>query len=316
MTNMVAIGAAHQAGWLPISAAAIEAAIELNGTQAKANIQAFRAGRLSQCNPKALAAIVRPRPEQLSNRLDQQGRGTDRSANRMWEELVATNSWMNDATSGLVAKRFMDLVSYQSLDYAKEYVRLVLRVADAERAAMGPRFDATLVRAVARNLHRLMAYKDEYEVARLLTQRSFEERLHGMFTGPVRVSYNLQPPLARAFGVRRKVKLGPWFRPAMTVLARMKFLRGTPFDPFGRLAARREELELIRWYSDLIDKTMPLLRPEALSNVTAILSLPEDIRGYEQIKSAAATRAKARARDLLGSLMQPSAPGAGMKIVA
>jgi indolepyruvate ferredoxin oxidoreductase len=153
-----------------------------------------------------------------------------------------------------------------------------------------------------------MAYKDEYEVARLLTQSSFEDRLRAMFTGPVRISYNLQPPLARQMGVRRKVKFGAWFKPAMTVLARLKFLRGTPFDPFGRLAVRREERQLIRWYMDLIDQAISLLHGQDLSTVAAILALPEDIRGYEQIKSAAAARAEVRARELLGSV-RPDAPG-------
>ncbi|QPF90672.1 indolepyruvate ferredoxin oxidoreductase family protein [Bradyrhizobium commune] len=307
MTNMVAIGAAHQAGWLPISAASIEAAIALNGTQAKANIHAFRAGRLSQSNPDTLVRMVRPRAPLLSNRLEQQERRSGPKAVKMWKDVLAANSWMDSTTRDLIEKRFMDLVDYQDLDYARKYLHEILRIAEAERAGMGEAFDATIVRIAARSLHRLMAYKDEYEVARLLTQSSFEDRLRAMFTGPVRISYNLQPPLARQIGVRRKVRFGTWFKPAMTVLARLKFLRGTPFDPFGRLAVRREERELIRWYMDLIDQAVSLLHGQDLSTVAAILALPEEIRGYEQIKSTAAARAEVRARELLGSV-RPDIP--------
>jgi len=136
----------------------------------------------------------------------------------------------------------------------------------------------------------------------LLTQPKFEDGLRDMFTGPVRINYNLQPPLARRIGVRRKVRLGPWFRPAMIVLARLKFLRGTPLDPFGRLPSRREERELVDWYLSLLDQILPKMRSENLSIAADILSLPNEIRGYEQIKSGSAATAKARVRELLGSL--------------
>lgn len=305
MTNMVAIGAAYQAGWLPISAGAIEAAIELNRTQAKTNLSAFRAGRLSQCDPEALAKFMRPKPRLLSDRLELQA-VTARPVREAWDAFALANPWMDPATNEFISKRFADLASYQSLHYANGYMRTLLRVAAGERAAMGLTFEASIVRTVAYNLHRLMAYKDEYEVARLLTQRGFEKRLREKFTGPIRISYNLQPPLAREVGVRCKMKLGPWFKPAMIALARLKFLRGTPLDPFGRLASRREERELVAWYMDLIDQTVPRLTSQNASSVIAILSLPDDIRGYERVKSASVLGARATARELLASLAASS----------
>ena len=139
---------------------------------------------------------------------------------------------------------------------------------------------------VARNLFKLMAYKDEYEVARLLTKRSFEEQVRAMWESPVSVNYNLHPPLLRRFGVRRKLKLGPWFRVPLRALASMKGLRGTIFDPFGHMAHRRAERELIRWYSELTLRVMASLTPENAAAAIEILSLPDQIRGYEKIKEA------------------------------
>ncbi|WP_441251919.1 indolepyruvate ferredoxin oxidoreductase family protein [Tardiphaga sp. 71_E8_N1_1] len=304
MTNMVAIGAAYQAGWLPISGPSIETAIELNGVQVKANLLAFRAGRLWQCDPKRMSAMIQPRPQLLANRLETLTSGP---VSRALNGIYAANVWMSGLTKDLISKRFADLANYQSLRYAQEYIDVVVRVGDAERAAMGGSFDASLVGTVARNLHSLMAYKDEYEVARLLTRNSFEARLRGSFNGPVRINYNLQPPLARHFGVTSKVRLGPWFRPLMVVLARLKFLRGTPFDPFGRLESRREERELIHWYLQLLDVALPLLRSDTLGKVDEILSLPAEIRGYEHIKSDSVTKTKQRAATLLSSLTAPPA---------
>nr|WP_256473453.1 indolepyruvate ferredoxin oxidoreductase family protein [Bradyrhizobium sp. 170] len=301
MTNMVAIGSAYQAGWLPISAASIEAAIELNRTQAKANLHAFRAGRLWRCNLAALTRVMRPRPPVLSNRLDMHHNRIGQ-AKKAWDAILNANPWLDPITNDLISKRFTDLANYQSLQYANNYANAILRVADAERAAMGRSFDASIVRTVARNLHRLMAYKDEYEVARLLTQPKFEDGLRDMFTGPVRINYNLQPPLARRAGVRRKMRLGPWFRRAMIVLARLKFLRGTPLDPFGRLPSRREERELVDWYLGLLDQVLPKMHSENLLIAADILSLPNEIRGYERIKSESAATARARGRELLSTL--------------
>jgi len=314
MTNMIAIGVACQAGWLPISTASIEAAIELNGAQVKENINAFRAGRLSQSDPNILSSYAHQKPNVIADRVEQQRVKIDHKTKETWARVVSANPWMNPATKELIEKRFVDLVRYQNVSYAMEYVGWVSRIAEVERAISGDSFQATITTIVARNLHKVMAYKDEYEVANLLTQSVFESRLRGMFTGKVSISYNLQPPLARRMGIKRKVNLGPWFRPAMVILARMKFLRGTWFDPFRRLQSRREERELIVWYTNLIEQSARLMRPENVSDVAVLLSLPDEIRGYEQIKSTAIVAARGAADKLLGGLSNSKSRIAAMAV--
>ena len=150
-----------------------------------------------------------------------------------------------------------------------------------------------------------MAYKDEYEVARLLTQTGFERRVEAMFSGPVRLSYNLQPPFARLLGLKGKVRVGPWIRPVLKALSHFKVLRGTAIDPFGHLASRREERALVTWYEALLRDALALLQPGNATLVAQLLALPMEIRGYESVKSAAIAEARQRAEALLAQLPQP-----------
>jgi indolepyruvate ferredoxin oxidoreductase len=172
-------------------------------------------------------------------------------------------------------------------------------VAHAERGAGG---EGALAAAVARGLHKLMAYKDEYEVARLHLAAEFREQLEATFEGPVKLVYHLHPPLLRRFGRERKLALGPWFRGPLRVLRALRRVRGTPLDPFGRLSSRREERELITWYEDLLDRAVAVLDPATLAVAAELAALPDDIRGYEEIKSRNATKARLRARALLKRL--------------
>ena len=151
----------------------------------------------------------------------------------------------------------------------------------------------SLAEAVARNLYKLMAYKDEYEVARLLTKSSFEGQVRKMWEQVESIGYNLHPPLLRSLGWKKKLQLGPWFRVPLKLLAACKWLRGTPFDPFGYAAIRREERALIGWYQDLVRQCLDL--PAALE----IVSLPDQIRGYEEIKLESIRRVKAEAASKL-----------------
>ena len=155
-------------------------------------------------------------------------------------------------------------------------------------------------------LHKLMAYKDEYEVARLLTDPT-EPGVAERFDGPVRVSYHLHPPLLRAWGLDRKLRLGPWFRPILRIMARCRFLRGTPFDPFGYTAARREERALVTWYESLLDQALAVLTPENYPEVSELLRLPDEIRGYEQVKHRSVLRVKKKAFEMLNTLLQGAA---------
>ncbi|HLJ18331.1 MAG TPA: DUF6537 domain-containing protein, partial [Bryobacteraceae bacterium] len=159
-----------------------------------------------------------------------------------------------------------------------------------------------LKETVARSLFKLMAYKDEYEVARLLTQSSFEQKLRQMWEAPESISYNLHPPLLRRFGFH-KMHLGPWFRIPLRLLARMKSLRGTPLDIFGYSPHRRRERQLIDWYRGLIEDVLD----HAAANpalALEIAALPDQIRGYESIKERSIETTKRAAAEKLALLRQ------------
>jgi len=174
------------------------------------------------------------------------------------------------------------LIDYQNDAYARRYAELVERVAQVERERIG---DGTrLAEAVARNLFKLMAYKDEYEVARLHTRAELEGTLRREFGDDVRWEILLHPPLLRALGLERKLAFGPWFRPLLRVLAKLKFLRGTPFDPFGYTRLRRIERELVEEYRTLIEGELAALSPELYEDAVARAELPDVIRGYEDVK--------------------------------
>ncbi|MCI2809688.1 indolepyruvate ferredoxin oxidoreductase family protein [Eoetvoesiella caeni] len=315
MANMVTIGAAYQAGLLPISSESMEKAITLNGTQVEVNILAFRAGRLSQHNPDALEEMLARPFNTLSDRV------ADLNDRRLDDERIVRLMDSNDL-SGIseefkrsIQTRVADLVDYQSVSYARHYLRKIADVAKSERAVLGEggRLEAT--EAVARYLYKLMAYKDEYEVARLLMQRTFSMRVGQMFTGPVRMVFNLQPPFLRWFGLHRKAELGPWIRPLLHGLSKLKFLRGTAIDPFGYLAVRREERELIRWYESVIDEALLKLNSSNFQTICALLSLPDEIRGYERIKTNNIREAKAKALHLKEQLNSGRFAPKGVSVV-
>jgi indolepyruvate ferredoxin oxidoreductase len=179
-----------------------------------------------------------------------------------------------------------ELTAYQNVAYAKQYVEFVENVEQKAPA---------LADTVARNLYKLMAYKDEYEVARLLTKPSFESQIKDTWTEVESISYNLHPPLLRKFGFHKKLAIGAWFRKPLKILASMKGLRGGPLDIFGRSKHRRMERELIGWYRELITQAIERNHPQALE----IAALPDQIRGYEQIKEASIAKVKQRAHEML-----------------
>jgi len=178
-----------------------------------------------------------------------------------------------------VAARRADLRAYQNDDYASRYVDTVRKCAAAERKAGT---DGTFTFTVAQQLFRVMAYKDEYEVARLLL--GGKDRAESALGGPVEsVTWNLHPPSLRSLGMKSKLRLGPWSRPAMVTLAKMKRLRGTPLDPFGRSAMRRTERQLVVEYTGLVDSLLPTLSTDA-KRATEIAGLIEQVRGFESVK--------------------------------
>jgi indolepyruvate ferredoxin oxidoreductase len=183
-------------------------------------------------------------------------------------------------------------------------VEFVRRVAEGERARTPGR--TGLTEAVARHLHKLMAYKDEYEVARLHLDPALRAEMVARFGPGVRYQWNLHPPLLRALGLKHKIKLGAWFTPAFRALAALKGLRGTALDPFGRAEVRREERALIGEYRGMIETALAKLGPDTHDAAVALGELPDEIRGYETIKLDNVRRYRERAAVLMAKLGSPS----------
>jgi indolepyruvate ferredoxin oxidoreductase len=289
--NMFLTGVAFQAGALPLPARAVEQAIELNGVQVAKNLQAFRRGRQYVADPDAFAAVVRASTIEVPVR-----------------ELTAGERRLIDAVGAaagselerLVSSRIPDLVGYQSLAYARRYAEFVARVHEAERtSAVG----TSLSEAVARYLYKLMAYKDEYEVARLSLDPQAQAAVRAEFGAGAKISYRLHPPVLRALGMRNKLSLGPWFRPVFVVLRTLRVVRGTPIDLFGLAAVRRTERELIEEYQSMIERLLPTLSEESYARCVELASLPDMIRGYENIKLDNVKRYRSRVAELTADLL-------------
>src|SRR5439155_14286537 len=232
-SNMIVLGAAYQAGAIPVSAAAIEEAIVLNGVSVQMNTQAFRVGRLLVAEPAWVATLKRRR----LGAVDVAQALTD-EARRLVDTVPAAGELRR-----LLELRVPELMAYQDAAYARQYVEFVKRVREAEQAAV--RGETRLGEAVARYLFKLMAYKDEYEVARLHLRNDLTAALQAEFPGGVRLQYNLHPPILGALGWKTKLKLGRWFDGAFRLLVALRGLRGTALDPFGRASVRRVERQLV-----------------------------------------------------------------------
>ncbi len=286
--NMLLAGVAFQTGALPLPARAIEQAIELNGVQVGPNLQAFRRGRQRVADPAAFAQAVAARSGAAPVR------GPGEPARRLIESVGAAPG---SELYRIVSIRIPDLIEYQNLGYARRYADLVARVHAAEdRTVPG---ESKMSEAVAEFGYKLMAYKDEYEVARLLADPQAEAAVRAEFGAGARVSYRLHPPVLRVLGLRRKVKLGPWSRPAFQLLRAGRVVRGTKLDPFGYTEVRRVERELIGEYTAAVDDLLSQLSPQTYPRATEIARLPDLVRGYENIKLANVARYRARMTELL-----------------
>jgi indolepyruvate ferredoxin oxidoreductase len=286
--NMVLLGAAYQHGCLPLSAVAIERAIELNGTASESNIAAFRWGRAAISWPDAVSATLAPPV-------------VDTQPVLLPSTLRSAIEHTPEALGALLTRRAGDLVQYQDERYAHQYLRDVVQLLARERELLEGD-EARVTSAYATALYKLMAYKDEYEVARLHLD-DFERRaLADEFGDDARVTVLLHPPILRAVGLRRKIGLRRTARPAFRLLRRLRFLRGRALDPFGHSAMRRTERRLIDDYRSLMTRAMDHLGPDTAEHVVALAELPDMIRGYESIKEANITRFYAEADKLLASL--------------
>ncbi|WP_338837355.1 indolepyruvate ferredoxin oxidoreductase family protein [Gordonia polyisoprenivorans] len=289
--NMLAVGAAYQAAALPISAESVEHAIGLNGVAVAANTQAFRRGRQVVADPDAVRAeIARLHP------------ATTAPEPSAWaQERVAALGGIDGELAHTIAVRVDDLVGYADERYAREYLDAVARV---HRSSAGDE----LTDAVARNLYKLMAYKDEYEVARLTADPTFAAQVADQYGADAKVAVRLHPPTLRAMGMKEKMSLGAWAKPSLGTLAKMKRLRGTRLDPFGYNEIRRTERALIGEYRSLVDSIVAAwesgsVTPQQYSSLVELAALPDMVRGYEGIKMANVARyreAVAQMRSTLG----------------
>ena len=282
-TNIMMLGYAYQRGLLPLSAKAIEQAIEVNGVAIKMNKQGFQLGRLAAADPARFKEMMKDH-----------------------DEVVPLKTLDAMTLDEIITHRTVMLTDYQSARLARRYRKLVDQMRDA--ATRGGHGDA-LPRAVAINYAKLLAYKDEYEVARLYADGRFEKLLRDQFEGEFKFSFNLAPPILSsgidALGRPKKRAFGSWMMSVFRVLAKFRFLRGTSLDVFGYSADRKLERELIADYEKDVAKVLDLLSQATHDTAVELLSLPDSIRGYGPVKDKAAKDAKARHEQLTADLANP-----------
>jgi indolepyruvate ferredoxin oxidoreductase len=275
--NMILLGFAFQLGHIPISAEAIDQAIALNGASVETNRQAFRWGRRAAARPEDLAPFLTPGEAEppLAKSLDE-----------------------------IVAYRAADLADYQDQTLAARYRQRVESMAALERAK-APGLTG-LAETVARAYHKLLAYKDEYEVARLITDGRLDQAIAEQFEGVRKVEFHFAPPLLarrnRSTGEPIKMRFGPWVRPVLHLLAKGKKLRGTRFDPFAYSKERRTERQLIADYERLLDELAECLSPATHATALSLAALPMQISGFGHVKAASLEKVRARERGLLDAL--------------
>ncbi len=279
--NFFTVGYAYQLGRLPVTVAAIEAAIRLNGLSVDRNIAAFRWGRVAAVDLDKVVGVAGIKPAEVEER----------------------------SLDDLIAHRRADLVRYQNEAYAERYATLVDLARKAEEASGAGSTDFT--EAVARHLYKLMAYKDEYEVARLYTDGAFEAKLRKQFAGRYKLRFHLAPPLLASrdpvTGRAVKREYGAWMMPALRLLARFKGLRGTWADPFGHTEERRTERALIADYETLIEGLAATLTKRSHALAVELASVPAMIRGYGHVKARSIAEARKRQETLLAMLRERTA---------
>ncbi len=286
-TNLFMLGFAFQRGTVPVSEEAILRAIELNAVAVQSNKNAFLWGRRAAHDLEAVERVAKP-----------------------VTPIALAKADIAASLEDVVERRIRFLTDYQDHAYARRYKDLVVKVqkAESERA----KGMTGLAMAVARYYFKLLAYKDEYEVARLYADPAFLEKLKANFDGDYQLKFHLAPPLIAhkdpATGEAKKMAFGPWMLPAFRVLAKLKGLRGTAFDIFGRTEERRMERQLIQDYEKTVEELLSRLSHDTHALAVEIASVPEHIRGYGHVKLRHVTDAKAREAALLARFRQPVQP--------
>jgi indolepyruvate ferredoxin oxidoreductase len=276
-TNLFMLGCAYQRGLVPVSAAAIERAIELNGVAVAFNHSAFQWGRRAAIDPALVEARALPK------------------------RTLTESHRISETLDELIARRVEFLTRYQNAAYAGRYASRVRHIRDVEAARIPG--STALTEAAARALFKLMAYKDEYEVARLYTETDFLRGVDDRFEGDYRLRFHLAPPLLAdrdpATGHLQKRSYGPWMLTAFRLLAKLRGLRGTALDIFGRTAERRTERRLIAEYEALLDEMAAGLSQQNHQIAVELAALPLEIRGFGHVKEANVQRAKSKEAELL-----------------
>jgi indolepyruvate ferredoxin oxidoreductase len=282
-TNLFMLGYAYQQGLVPVSAAAIERAIELNGVAVGFNRSAFAWGRRAAIDLALVETRAVPK-------------AAEAESHRLTETL-----------DEIIARRIAFLAAYQNAAYAERYAGRIRRLREVEAVRAG---GTAVTEAAARALFKVMAYKDEYEVARLYAETDFAQRVSEQFEGPYKLRFHLAPPLLAdrdpATGHLQKRTYGPWMLTAFRLLARLRGLRGTPFDIFGRTAERRAERRLIGEYEAVLDEIERALSSENHATAIELARLPLEIRGFGHVKEQNLKRVKQREAALLIRLHSPS----------
>jgi indolepyruvate ferredoxin oxidoreductase len=289
-TNMLLIGAAYQNGCIPISADAIEEAIRLNGAAVDKTLTAFRWGRAAVIGSAMIFAAVTTAVSAVVQ-VDAASRALARS--------ITTDGDLQQ----VLATRVADLTGFQNEALALRYADEVTRVVSIARSRVDDDAAHRVGTAYARNLHKLLAYKDEYEVARLHLDPVEKARRDAEFGPDADVSVLLHPPILRAMGMKQKIRLrGRTSEVTFRALRAAKTVRNTPLDVFGHAKVRRVERELIAEYQQLVRSSLDRLSAETLDTVLELVELPDMIRGYEEIKLANVERYRERARALSAEL--------------
>lgn len=285
-TNMFMLGYAYQMGSIPVAQDAIMQAIELNGASVKMNQKAFIWGRRAAWNLEKTIEIALPKT------------GND---------AATAHRRVSQSLDEIITRRVESLVGYQSASYAAKYEKFITQMRDADIRLHGKAGDLT--EAAAKYLYKLMAYKDEYEVARLYTDGAFLAQVKNTFEGDIKLTFNLAPPLlARRdaeTGKLKKMEFGPWMLKAFGLLAKFKGLRGTPLDIFGYTAERKMERRMIAEYQSTLIELLPQLTAANYATLVDIARLPEQIRGYGHVKEDNVHKAEQEKQKLLEQFKNP-----------
>jgi indolepyruvate ferredoxin oxidoreductase len=305
--NLFMLGYAWQKGWVPVGHDALMRAIELNGAAIEMNKAAFNWGRLGAHDPARVRAAAGVKPHLPSGAIPLALPTRPAAAPVVTGADALDDASLSGGLDERIARRIAFLTDYQNAAYARRYADLVDTVRKTEQARTPGQ--SALTEAVARYAFKLMAYKDEYEVARLYTSGDFERRIRDTFDGDYKLHFHLAPPLLAkkdAEGHLRKAEYGPWVFKAFRVLAKFKGLRGSVLDPFGRTAERKMERRLIEDYYRQVDELLAGLDRDNHALAVDIASVPELIRGYGHVKERHLADALKRQDDLLTAWRSPA----------